>query len=84
MLLLRGMNPQVLAMDEITTAEDIEALSHAMGCGATLLATAHGDGVEDLTRRPVYRAMTEAGIFRKVVLIHRVNGIRYYRVETLQ
>lgn len=83
MLLLRAMNPQVLAVDEITAPEDAAALRTAAGCGVTLLATAHGDGREDLERRPLYRALMEAGIFQKLLLIRREGSGRSYQIEEL-
>lgn len=83
MMLLRGMNPQVLAMDEITAPEDIDALETAAGCGTVLLATAHGQGIEDLERRPLYRRLLQRRVFQKVLLIERQGGVRRYRLEKL-
>lgn len=84
MMLLRGMNPQVLAVDEITAPKDIDALETAAGCGVTLLATAHGGSLRDLSVRPLYAELLKSGIFRKVLLITRQNGIRNYHVEDLR
>lgn len=84
MLLLRGMNPQVLAVDEITAPEDVEVMEQAVGCGTVLLATAHGSGPEDLRRRPLYRSMMDKGIFRRLVTISVDGGVRNLRVETLE
>lgn len=83
MLLLRAMNPQVLAADEITAPEDVAALISAAGCGVKLLATAHGSGREDLSRRPLYRQLMEAGVFERLLLIRTEKGHRSYRVEVL-
>lgn len=83
MLLLRAMNPQVLAADEITAPEDASALMTAAGCGVTLLATAHGDSREDLLRRPIYRPLLEAGLFRRLVRIRQGPEGRQYTVEEL-
>ena len=84
MTLLRGMNPQVLAVDEITAPEDVAALMSAAGCGVTLLATAHGAGREDLSRRKLYRGLLEEGVFRRLVRIRREAGRRIYEVEVLE
>ncbi len=84
MLLLRAMNPQVLAVDEITAPADVEALREAAGCGVELLATAHAGRREDLERRPVYRALMEERIFRRLALIRREGGKRVYTVEELE
>ena len=83
MLLLRGMNPQVLCADEITAREDIEAMSMAAGCGVELLCTAHGASRDDLERRGLYRALTEQGVFRRLLTIRVERGERRYQVEEM-
>lgn len=83
MILLRAMNPQVLAVDEITAPEDVYALHRAAGCGVTLLATAHGENLDDLRRRPMYRSLWEERRFRRVVRICREGRNRRYEVEVL-
>ena len=84
MLLLRAMNPQVLAVDEITAPEDVKALITAAGCGVTLLATAHGEGRAGLERRPLYRPLLEEGLFRFLVRIRLEGKRRVYDVEELR
>ncbi len=84
MLLLRAMGPQVLAVDEITAREDVDALLTAVGCGVTLLATAHGEDKRDLERRSLYRPLLEEGIFRRLVYIEGGKRDRSYRVEVLE
>ena len=56
----------------------------AAGCGVTLLATAHGAGREDLSRRKLYRGLLEEGVFRRLVRIRREAGRRIYEVEVLE
>ena len=80
-MLLRGMNPQVIAVDEITAPEDVRAMEQAAGCGVALLATAHGCGREDLERRELYRDMMRSGVFRRLVTIRVRDGVRETRVE---
>ena len=83
MLLLRAMNPQVLAVDEITAPEDVAALCAAAGCGVTVLATAHGENRADLSRRAVYAPLWERSLFRRLVTIRRGQTGREYLVEEL-
>lgn len=80
MTLLRGMNPQVLAVDEITQEADAKALLQAVGCGVSLLATVHGGTVTDLRRRKVFRQLVQEGIFERFILICGVGRAREYRV----
>ncbi len=83
LMLLRSMNPQILAVDEITAPEDVAALSSAAGCGVSLLATAHGLDRADLERRPLYRDLLRQRCFDRLVCIDVEQGVRRYRVEAL-
>ena len=82
-MLLRGMNPQILAMDEITRLSDAEAVLQAQGCGVGILASAHAAGMEELRQRPVYRQLLEQKVFSACLLIRRSGGERRYTLERL-
>lgn len=84
LLLLRSMNPQVLAVDEVTAPEDVLALLDAAGCGVALLATVHGGDRGDLKRRKLYRDLLSAGVFRRLVTIAGRGAQRRYSVEVLE
>ena len=84
MLLLRAMNPQVLAVDEVTSPEDVEAMELACGCGVEVLATVHGARQEDLNRRGLYRELLGMGLFRRLVTIQGRGAQRAYTVEVLK
>lgn len=66
---LRTMNPDYIAVDEITAAEDCEALLHAGWCGVKLLASAHAENQRDLHQRPVYRPLVESHIFQNLLIL---------------
>ena len=68
-MVLRSMSPRVIALDEITSAEDCEALIRAAWCGVELVATAHAGSVRDLRERMVYRPLVETGLFKMVAFL---------------
>ena len=70
-MVLRSMGPQVIAMDEVTSRDDCEALIRAAWCGVDLLATAHASSVRDLRERTAYRPLVETGLFSKAVVLDR-------------
>ena len=71
LLMLRAMSPEIIALDEITEEADCNAIFHIMNCGVGILATAHGDSEESLFSRPVYRRLYRAGVFKRLVVLHR-------------
>lgn len=82
MMLLRAMNPQIIAMDEISSEEDVLLTKELCGFGVRLLATAHAESVQDMRRRPSYRRLLDSGVFMQAVVIE-LNGERKYRFEKL-
>ena len=66
---LRNMGPDTIAVDEITAAEDCQALLHAGWCGVSLLATAHAGSRQDLYNRPVYHPIIESDLFNTLLVM---------------
>ena len=66
---LRVMSPQIIAVDEITSASDCEALLQAGWCGVKLLATAHAASREELFTRPVYKPIIEMKLFDSLIIM---------------
>lgn len=84
MMLLRGMNPQIIAMDEITRAEDIETIREIYGCGVGILASIHSKNTEDMKKRELYRELIDLGAFDYAVVISNSKGRRNYILEELK
>ena len=70
-MVLRSMGPEVIAMDEVTSEQDCQALLRAARCGVRLLATAHASCVRDLYERPVYRPLARMGLFSRAAVLDR-------------
>ena len=75
LMLLRSMAPDVIAVDEIGGREDIEALIYGRNCGCKILATIHGNSVEEIKSKPQMREFIEnRGFERYVVLENRLQA----------
>ncbi len=83
LLLLRSMDPQIIASDEISSPGDLNAIREIFGCGVGILASAHGAGREDLMKRGAYRALIGEGVFTRLLVIRRRGGKRSYALEAL-
>ncbi|RZT00855.1 stage III sporulation protein AA [Cuneatibacter caecimuris] len=80
LLLLRAMAPQVIAVDEIGSRKDLEAIEYVNHCGCSIIATVHGASVEDIKVRPVLREMLQERLFERYVVL----GSRKRPGEVLQ
>lgn len=65
MLLMRSMAPSVVAVDEIGGSEDMKALLQVLQCGSSVVATMHGDSMEDV----------EEHIFDRYLFLEKKKGV---------
>ena len=73
-LLLRSMSPDVIAVDELGRAEDVQAAEEVLNAGVRLLATAHGSDMADLQTRPYIKELIGKQIFERYVFLSCRNG----------
>lgn len=74
MMLLRAMSPAVIAIDELGSEEELRAVRLAASCGSRVVATMHGEGLEDIQRRESMKACMAERIFETVILLGKKNG----------
>jgi len=74
--LLRAMNPQILALDELSSQADAGVCRDAANCGVVIFATAHASDADELTRRPAFGETLP--LFSLIVTIKSENGRRTY------
>ena len=68
-MMIRSMAPQVVAVDEIGTSEDIAALSYALTSGCSLLATIHGETLSQVRQKKEFQAVFENRMFERYILL---------------
>ena len=68
-MLIRSMTPQVIAVDEIGTREDIHAVEYAMQCGCKLIASVHGLDMDEASKKPVLGELIRRRMFERYVVL---------------
>jgi stage III sporulation protein AA len=75
LMLIRSMSPQVIAVDELGSKEELEAIDYVIGCGCKLIATVHGSSIEDVRNKPVLGELLEKRLFERYIILSNVKGI---------
>lgn len=79
---LRTMAPAYLAVDEITEAEDTQALLHCANCGVKLLATAHAASRSEFYSRACYRPLVEQRVIGTLLILNEKKQYVMERMES--
>lgn len=68
-MLVRSMSPDVVAVDELGREEDFRAVESVIYCGCRLIATAHGNSLEDILAMPFFQKLKKMEIFEKYIVL---------------
>lgn len=69
LMLVRSMSPQIIAVDEIGSEEEARAIEIALHTGCKLLATVHGNSLEDIRQKAVFRKLLEEKRVERYVVL---------------
>lgn len=75
LMLIRAMSPRVIAVDEVGSAEDIEAIEYVINCGCKLIATVHGNSMEDVKNKPLLKKLIENKLFERYILLSNKGSV---------
>ncbi len=75
MMLLRAMSPDIIAMDEIGSRDDVEAIHEILKAGVKIIATVHGSSIEDLRSRKSLDMLIRDKIFKRYIILDNSKGI---------
>lgn len=75
MMLIRSMSPQVIAVDEIGSREELEAIDYVIGCGCKLIATVHGSSIEDIRSKPILSELVKKKLFERYIILSNLMEI---------
>ncbi len=74
MMLLRSMSPQVIAIDELGSKEEMEAVKTIVSCGSKVVATMHGNDLQDIERRNGMEHLLGEQCFDLLLFLGREHG----------
>jgi stage III sporulation protein AA len=75
MMLIRSMSPQIIAVDEIGSREELDAIDYVIGCGCKLIATVHGSSIEDIRNKPTLSELVKKRLFERYVILSNMRGV---------
>ncbi|NLL95823.1 MAG: stage III sporulation protein AA [Clostridiaceae bacterium] len=79
-IMLRGMAPQVIVVDELGANHDPDAIKMAWNAGVRIIATAHAYGLDDFKRRLNVGQLAAKDGFERIILLGMDNGKRWVKV----
>ena len=74
LMLIRSMNPNIIAVDEIGRPDEVKALRYAATCGITLLNTIHGMDMQDLKNKEKLLGEQWLDMYGRIIFLKKTNG----------
>jgi stage III sporulation protein AA len=76
LMLLRGMGPKVVVVDEIGGDGDARAVEDVITGGAAIICTAHGAAPEETFKRPSMAKLFETRVFERFIFLEAPGGAK--------
>ena len=70
-MLIRSMSPAVVAVDELGREEDFKAVESVIHSGCKVIATAHGNSIEDVIQQPLFENLVRRRVFERYIFLDR-------------
>lgn len=74
-MLIRSMSPEIIAVDEIGSQDDIFAIDDALRAGIKLISTIHGSSIEDVKNKKTLGKLFEEGVFERYIILDNSQGV---------
>lgn len=68
-LATRTMSPQLIALDEVATEDEVNAIELAVNCGVRFILTVHAASFDEIVTRPLIERLLNTYSFDKVCLL---------------
>ena len=78
-MLLRSMSPQVIAVDELGSPEEVELIRQMTGNGCGIIATIHGNDIQELNNKKIMSELLKDHIFQNIICLSRYKNM--FRME---
>lgn len=74
MMLIRSMAPDIVAIDELGSEEELHMLRKVMACGCKVVATIHGVDEKDIASKGYMKKALEEKLFERILILSRKEG----------
>lgn len=76
LMAIRGLAPEIIAVDEIGKTEDINAIFSALCSGVKVLCTIHGDNITDIISRQDIKPLINHRVFDNYIFLEPVGRLK--------
>ena len=63
--------PAVVAVDELGRKEDFKAVESVIHSGCKVIATAHGNSIEDVIHQPYFEKLVRRRVFERYIFLDK-------------
>ena len=71
---IRALSPDIIVTDELNEIEDIDAVSYAINCGVSIIATTHADSLQTFLKKDAFKKLIQEKAFKRYVVLSSRDG----------